>query len=138
MQDINTNHIVSFAAALSYYFVMAFFPALITLAAIVAYLPIPDLFDTIVSTLASVAPPESIGLIRRIAADVITPSRGALLSFRPYRHALDLLQRLRRDYRSPQRRLRCSGNPAVLEDALAGARTPVPQRNAGDAGVRVP
>ena len=81
LRDVNTNHIVSFAAALSYYFVMAFFPALITLAAIVAYLPIPDLFDTIVSTLASVAPPESIGLIRRIAADVITPSRGALLSF---------------------------------------------------------
>jgi len=81
LQDINNNHIVSFAAALSYYFVMAFFPALITLAAIVAYLPIPDLFDTIVGTLASVAPPESIGLIRHIAADVITPSRGALLSF---------------------------------------------------------
>ena len=81
VQDLNTNHIVSFAAALSYYFVMAFFPALITLAAIVAYLPIPDLFDTIVGTLASIAPPESMGLIRRIAADVITPSRGALLSF---------------------------------------------------------
>ncbi len=80
LRDVNTKHIVSFAAALSYYFVVAFFPALITLAAIVAYLPIPDLFDTIVSTLASVAPPESIGLIRRIAADVITPSRGALLS----------------------------------------------------------
>ena len=35
------NHTLSFAAALSYYFVMAFFPALIALAAIVAYLPIP-------------------------------------------------------------------------------------------------
>lgn len=78
--NLNTNHILSFAAALSYYFVMAFFPALITLAAIVAYLPIPDLFNTIISTLARFAPPESMGLIRRIAADVITPSRGALLS----------------------------------------------------------
>jgi len=79
--NLNTNHIVSFAAALSYYFVMAFFPALIMLAAIVAYLPIPDLFNTIISTMARFAPPESMGLIRRIAADVITPSRGALLSF---------------------------------------------------------
>ena len=32
------------AAALSYYFVMALFPALIVLSAIVAYLPVPDLF----------------------------------------------------------------------------------------------
>ncbi len=79
--DIAINHIFSFAAALSYYFVLAFFPALITLAAIVAYLPIPDLFNTIVTTLARMAPPQSMGLIRRIVADVITPSRGALLSF---------------------------------------------------------
>jgi membrane protein len=79
--DVNQNHILSFAAALSYYFVMAFFPALITLAAIVAYLPVPDLFNTIISTMARVVPPESMGLIRRIVADVISPSRGALLSF---------------------------------------------------------
>jgi membrane protein len=79
--DVDLNHVLSFAAALSYYFVMAFFPALIALAAIVAYLPVPDLFNTIVGTLARVVPPESMGLIRRIVADVITPSRGALLSF---------------------------------------------------------
>ncbi len=81
VNDVMMNHITSFAAALSYYFVMAFFPALITLAAMVAYLPIPDLFNTIVGTLARVVPPESMGLIRRIVADVISPSRGALLSF---------------------------------------------------------
>lgn len=78
--DVVLNHVFSFAAALSYYFVMAFFPALIALAAIVAYLPVPDLFNTIVTTLAHVVPPESMGLIRKIVADVITPSRGALLS----------------------------------------------------------
>src|SRR5271166_2102322 len=81
VNDIAVNHIFSFAAALSYYFVLGFFPALIALAAVVAYLPIPNLFDTIVANLARVAPPESMGLIRRIVADVITPSRGALLSF---------------------------------------------------------
>ncbi len=80
VDDIADDHIFSFAAALSYYFVLGFFPALIALAAIVAYLPIPDLFNTIVTNLARVVPPESMGLIRRIVADVITPSRGALLS----------------------------------------------------------
>src|ERR1700735_646578 len=81
VNDVNLNHILAFAAALSYYFVMAFFPALITLAAIVAYLPVPNLFNTIVATMARVVPPESMGLIRKIVADVISPSRGALLSF---------------------------------------------------------
>ena len=80
VRDIADNHTFSFAAALSYYFVVAFFPAMIALAAIVAYLPIPDLFDTIISTMARIAPPESMGLIRKVVADVISPSRGAFLS----------------------------------------------------------
>jgi membrane protein len=79
--DAALNHTLSFAAALSYYFVMAFFPALIALAAILAYLPIPDLFDTVITTMTRVAPPESMGMIRQIVADVILSNRGALLSF---------------------------------------------------------
>ncbi len=78
INDVNVNHIVSFAAALSYYFALAFFPALITLAAILAFLPIPDLFNTIVGTIGRVAPPESMGLIRKIIADVVAPNSGAL------------------------------------------------------------
>jgi membrane protein len=81
VNDVNVNHIISFAAALSYYFVLAIFPALVMLAAILSYLPIPDLFNSVVGTMARVAPPESMGLIRRIVADVIAPSHGALLSF---------------------------------------------------------
>jgi membrane protein len=81
VNDLMQNHISSFAAALSYYFVMAFFPALIALAALVGYLPIPNLFNTIISTMAQVTPPQSMGLIRRIVADVISPNKGALLSF---------------------------------------------------------
>jgi len=77
--DINVNHIFSFAAALSYYFVLALFPALITLAAVMAYLPVPDLFNTIVQTIGRVAPPESMGLIRKVVSDVVVP-HGTLLS----------------------------------------------------------
>src|SRR5664279_1688520 len=79
--DVNQNHIFSFAAALSYYFVLAFFPALIALATIVAYLPIPDLFNTIVATMAQVVPPQSTGLVQRVAADVTSRDHVALLSF---------------------------------------------------------
>ena len=77
--DIAVNHIFSFAAALSYYFVLALFPALISLAAVLAYLPIHDLFDTIIYAIGHVVPPESMGLIIKIVDSVITP-HGTLLS----------------------------------------------------------
>jgi membrane protein len=78
--DVMNNNILSFAAALSYYFVLAFFPALIALAAFVAYLPIPNLLNTLIAAMARVAPPESMDFIRSTAADVLSPSRRALLS----------------------------------------------------------
>ena len=78
--DVNQNHIFSFAAALSYYFVLAFFPALIALATIVGYLPIPDLFNSIVAAMVQVVPPQSTGLVQRVAADVTSRNHAALLS----------------------------------------------------------
>ena len=39
--DVNRNHTLQVAAALSYYFVMSQFPALVLLSAFVAYLPVP-------------------------------------------------------------------------------------------------
>src|ERR1019366_9337335 len=78
--DVNQNHIFSFAAALSYYFVLAFFPALIALATIVGYLPIPDLFNSIVAAMVQVMPPQSTGLVQRVAADVTSRNHAALLS----------------------------------------------------------
>jgi membrane protein len=69
------------AAALSYYFVLSLFPALIFLSAVVAFLPVPDLFGQALSVMARFLPPDSMGLVRRILADVITPNRGAFLSF---------------------------------------------------------
>jgi membrane protein len=69
------------AAALSYYFVLSLFPALIFLSAVVAYLPVPDLFNQALSLLSRFLPPDTMGLVRRVLADVITPNRGAFLSF---------------------------------------------------------
>jgi membrane protein len=79
--DVTRNHTLSFAAALSYYFVLSFFPALIALAAVVSLLPVPNLFDTIVGTMARVVPPAGMALIRKIVSDVITPYAGRLFSF---------------------------------------------------------
>lgn len=69
------------AAALSYYFVLALFPALIFLSAVVAFLPVPDLFGQTLSVMGRFLPPDSMGLVRQVLADVITPNRGTFLSF---------------------------------------------------------
>jgi membrane protein len=78
--DIGQNHTMAFAAGLSYYFVLSLFPALIALAAIVGFLPIPNLFQQLVDMMARFVPVESMGVVRRILKDVITPAKGALLS----------------------------------------------------------
>jgi membrane protein len=69
------------AAALSYYFVLSLFPALIFLSAVVAFLPLPDLFNQALGIMARFLPPDSMGLVRRVLSDVITPNRGTFLSF---------------------------------------------------------
>jgi membrane protein len=79
--DVAQNHNFSFAAALSYYLLLALFPALIALATLVGYLPIPHIFNTIVGAMARVVPPQSMGLVRRVVADVTSRNHAALLSF---------------------------------------------------------
>jgi membrane protein len=79
--DVLRNHTLQMAAALSYYFVLSLFPSLVFLSAIVSYLPVPNLFDQALSMMARFLPADSMGLVRRILSDVITPNRGTFLSF---------------------------------------------------------
>ena len=78
--DVGDNHTLQMAAALSYYFVMSLFPALIVLSAIVAYLPVPDLFNQALSLMTRFVPQDSMGLVKKVLADVVTPNRNAFLS----------------------------------------------------------
>jgi membrane protein len=79
--DIINNHIMAMAAGLSYYFVMSLFPLLILAASIVAYLPVPDLFDRLIGAMSQVIPPDSMGLVRAVLKDVISPHKGSFLTF---------------------------------------------------------
>jgi membrane protein len=72
---------MAFAAGLSYYFVLSLFPALIAMSAVVGFLPVPNLFSQILTLMARFVPADSMGVVRQIVTDVITPHRGALLSF---------------------------------------------------------
>jgi membrane protein len=78
--DVEKNHTLQMAAALSYYFVMALFPALIFLSAIVASLPVAGLFDQVLDLMGRFVPPDGMNIVRKVLADVVTPNRGAFLS----------------------------------------------------------
>ena len=79
--EVQQQHTLQMAAALSYYFVLSLFPALIFLSAAVAYLPVPDLFNQTLTAMGYVLPADTMGLVSRILADVISPKRGAFFSF---------------------------------------------------------
>jgi len=79
-QDVMNNHTMALAAGLSYYFVMSLFPALILAAAVVAYLPIPDLFGKTLGAMQQFVPADSMGVVKSVLRDVITPSRGGFLT----------------------------------------------------------
>lgn len=79
--DVNENHIFSFAAALSYFFLFSIFPLLIFTSAVVAYLPVSSLLNQILGVLASVVPADSMGMVRKILADVLLSRHAGLLTF---------------------------------------------------------
>src|SRR5580700_10226906 len=78
--DVVQNHTMQMAAALSYYFVLSLFPALIFLSAVVAYLPVPDLFNQSLTLIARFLPADTMGLVERVLADVISPNKATFLS----------------------------------------------------------
>jgi membrane protein len=77
---VDRRNTLEMAAALAYYFTLSLFPALIFLSAIFAYLPAPDLFNQSLGLMAYVLPPDSMGVIRTVLADVLTSNRGTFLS----------------------------------------------------------
>ncbi len=78
--DVMNNHTMAMAAGLSYYFVMSLFPALILAAALVGFVPVPHLFGTILGAMQRVIPADSMGLVRAVLRDVISPHKGSFLT----------------------------------------------------------
>jgi membrane protein len=81
VRDMEKNHTMAFAAALSYYFVLALFPFLIFLSAIVAHLPLPDFFSQVMGLIARVVPAASMGPLRNLIKETILSRHSRLLTF---------------------------------------------------------
>jgi membrane protein len=81
VRDMEKNHTMAFAAALSYYFVLALFPFLIFISAVVAYLPLPDFFSQVMGLIARVVPAASMGALRNLMKGTILSRHSRLLTF---------------------------------------------------------
>ena len=68
--DVYDEHLFVFAAGLSYYFVLSLFPLLVTMAALLGYVPIPRLFEGILSLMSRLVPGDGMSLVRSIVSDV--------------------------------------------------------------------
>jgi membrane protein len=68
--DVYDEHLFVFAAGLSYYFVLSLFPLLVSLASLLAYVPIPHLFEGLLGLMARLVPGDGMSLVRNILSDV--------------------------------------------------------------------
>jgi membrane protein len=68
--DIYDEHLFVFAAGLSYYFVLSLFPLLVSMASLLGYIPIPHLFEGLLSLMARLVPGDGMSLVRNIVSDV--------------------------------------------------------------------
>ncbi len=81
VEGVPRKHTLQMAAAMAYYFVLALFPALVLLSAVVSYLPVNDILDQVVNLVGGVVPADSMKIIRYFVEHVIVPNRATLLSF---------------------------------------------------------
>jgi membrane protein len=81
VEAVPEKHTLQMGAALSYYFVISMFPAILLISAIVAYLPGANPFDRVLSLMSGFVPRESIDLLHKVLSTVVTPNRSTLLSF---------------------------------------------------------
>src|SRR5205807_4732131 len=68
--DVYDEHLFVFAAGLSYYFVLSLFPLLLSMASLLGYVPIPHLFEGLLSLMARLVPGDGMMLVRTIVSDV--------------------------------------------------------------------
>jgi membrane protein len=74
------DELIDRAAALSYYFLFALFPALLFLTTLLGLLPIPDLVRHLLDYVNDVLPGDAASLVEKTLDEVVAGARGGLLS----------------------------------------------------------
>lgn len=78
--EVWADNCFGLAAQLAYYFFLALFPALLFLVAIVSFIPVEGLLDSITRTLARVAPSEALTLVQDQILKIAHDRNGGLLT----------------------------------------------------------
>lgn len=78
--EISADQILDRAAALSYYFLFALFPALLFLTTLVGLSPFPGLMDRLLAYADRMLPADAMSLLRTIVEQVVRGAGGGLLS----------------------------------------------------------
>ena len=79
--EVIADNCLGLAAQLSYYFFLALFPALLFLVAVLSFVPVDDLMDTILGTLSRVAPVEVLSIVQDQMLKIAHDQAGGLLTF---------------------------------------------------------
>ena len=80
-QDVVRHHTLQVSAALSYYFVLAAFPCLIFLSAVIGFIPLPNLFGGVLQLMARLLPSDTMRIVYSVLGDVLSSNRATWLSF---------------------------------------------------------
>jgi membrane protein len=78
--EVMADNCLGLAAQLAYYFFLALFPALLFLVAIISFVPVHGLLDTITGSLARVAPYDALKLIQDQILNIAHQKNGGLLT----------------------------------------------------------
>src|SRR5581483_2052566 len=78
--EVLADNCLGLAAELAYYFFLALFPALLFLVAIVSFIPVHNLLDTITTTLARIAPVEVLAIVQDQILKIAHEKNGGLLT----------------------------------------------------------
>ncbi len=80
-QDVQDHHTLQVAAALSYYSILAVFPGLIFLNAVMGSLPLTDMFARTLDVVARILPPDAMRFVQSTLLNLIGANHKAWLSF---------------------------------------------------------
>jgi membrane protein len=78
--EVMADNCLGLAAQLAYYFFLALFPALLFLVALISFIPVEGLLQTITATLGRVAPSEALALIQDQILKIADNKNGGLLT----------------------------------------------------------
>ena len=117
-REMIADNCLGLAAQLAYYFFLALFPALLFLLAIISFVPIENLLDTITGNLPRVAPSDVLKLVQDQILKIAQDKDGGLLTLGMLGTIWSTSSELRPDVEAISRRLRRSRSPGSTPSAL--------------------